>query len=254
MRVLRAASIAACVGLLMAVGCGTGDDLFTQGTPIDSSGSGTTEGSSSGGSSSTSMSTSGTPSTSTGMTSASGGGNPVTTSTTSGMGGMGTGAGGPGGGDPVDFLDCGDSVCPVGGNNACCYDHHEQYEAPFATCVMGDIENDGCQTGYDANPGFETRIECQSEDHCGGGDVCCARIAYSPTLNNNVYVELSCTDENDCVEPPQNEFRGLVVCDSLGSTAGCPMIFSGGGGMVQSVCKDSAPLPEGYLSCGTAEG
>lgn len=117
---------------------------------------------------------------------------------------------------------------------------------------MGESENDGCTTGYDDAQGYETRIECQTEAQCGNDEVCCARLAYSPSLNNNVYVELHCAGYDDCVDPGGGEFRGLIVCDDLGSTDGCPIIENPQGpGQIQSVCKDSQLLPDGYAICGT---
>jgi hypothetical protein len=42
------------------------------------------------------------------------------------------------------------------------------------------------------------------------------------------------------------------MCDTLGEMApDCPMILTMGGQMVQSVCEQSALLPNGYLVCGT---
>jgi hypothetical protein len=40
------------------------------------------------------------------------------------------------------------------------------------------------------------------------------------------------------------------VCTVPGSTDGCPLIPIGGGQTIQSVCEDSALLPDGYLICG----
>ncbi len=230
------------VGLLTAAGCGSGDELFSGGTPLDGSSSGTdsttsSSSSSGGGSSSVSSATSSATSSAGGsLSSTSTGGSPPSSSASGGGNG--------------ETLDCGAGLtCPVGLNSACCWDQYDQYGAPKAECVTGGIDDDMCSTGYDDSAGLETRIECQREDHCGAADVCCARIAQSQI--GNVYVALLCTEYDACVAPGGNDYRGLIVCDTIGSTDGCPMVSTGGGGPpVQGVCKDSQLLPDGYNICG----
>ena len=73
------------------------------------------------------------------------------------------------GGDPNPgfTLGCGDTtVCPGGGQNACCWDNFSQNPPPQGQCVNAPPSNDMCFTQIG---GFETRIECQRPSDCGPG-------------------------------------------------------------------------------------
>lgn len=138
-------------------------------------------------------------------------------------------------GGPAATLVCGDAPCPVGGDNACCYDEHEVNDAPQAECVSGPPENDGCNT---AQGGYETRIECQLPEHCPSGTVCCAD--HNQTQAATWYSTLMCAAE--CSWPGNR-----VVCDSDDD---CPIVTFQGQ-QVQTVCQSSTLLPDGYKICRT---
>jgi hypothetical protein len=226
----------ALTGLFVA--CGPSDSLFSSGNPDEGEGgAGATGGD--GGSSEGGTAT----------------GSPSGPSV-GGAGAAGPGAGGMGGaittaagGSGQAMLDCGSGVeCPVGENSACCWDQWMQYDPPQAVCVTGDVASDGCTTadpGEAAAAGYETRIECQRPDDCDGGQVCCGHRRFSVVLQTNFYEDVTCTNEAEC--NAQNE--RILLCDSLGVTAGCPIVPTKTG-MVQTVCEASALLPPGYLVCG----
>jgi hypothetical protein len=89
--------------------------------------------------------------------------------------------------------------------------------------------------------GPETRIECSSTDQCSAGQVCCARRTVYQQGNQSGFIYESVRCESSC------EFPGFLTC-TPGVTA-CPMIPTQNG-PVQSVCKASALLPDGYTICG----
>lgn len=242
MKLAHAACAALSAALLVGVGCGAGDDLFSggdalEGTGAGSSSSGPTSSSSSSSSSSESSSSSSVSSSS--STSAAGGASPTTTTT----GGGGPGGSGTGGEPPGDFLDCGNTTCPLQQGSACCWDEHGQHGEPQAECVTGSFTEDDCLTAVEGDMfGFETRIECQVPDHCATG-ICCANRRQSQTVGS-LYISVACSDECDIFE------GGIQLCDNPGDTAGCPLLPTQNGGDVQSVCGQSQLLPTGYFVCG----
>ncbi len=171
------------------------------------------------------------------------GGDPNTTgSNTAPATGTGPTVAATGTGGAPAVLPCGDQQCTQGGDSACCWDNYKAYGAVQAECVMGSIANDGCTTAQDGQ-GYETRIECKSEVHCGSGEVCCARRK-TGTYNGQqfgYYDQATC--ETTC-NAAENRF---VLCEP--NVTVCPMLPQMGGS-VQGVCKQSALLPAGYTVCG----
>jgi hypothetical protein len=230
-----------CLGLAswLIAACGSNEGLFggNSGSADGGGGAGTTAPSSS--------QTSGDPSSSEAST---GGGGAA--STTSGMGGAPdtstqqsstTGAGGS------SSIECGLSSCPLGGDNACCWDLYLQYGNPQAECVIGDPANDGCSTSVPrelGEPGVETRIECQTTSQCGGGAVCCGHREsfFFQQMEYTYYETLTC--QNTCNWPD------ITMCDDLGWSSNCPDVQTPNG-PVQGTCKASTLLPPGYIVCGT---
>ncbi len=142
---------------------------------------------------------------------------------------------------PVVMITCGDVVCPVEGQSACCWDEYEYNDPPRGECVSGPDDNDGCATDFGGNgaPGFETRIECQLPEHCAEGTVCCADL--NQTQNGNWYSLLRCA--TTCEYPAQR-----VLCDPQAPDNACPVIMTGNG-PVQTTCQPSSILPDGFTIC-----
>ena len=167
-------------------------------------------------------------------------------SSSSGTGGSaGVGGMGQGGEPPMATLECGNQLCPVAGDNACCFDRYQIYGQPQAECVMGPVASDGCTTsmpGENGPGGFETRIECQVPEHCPGQICCGQREAFQQMGQTYGYYE-SVTCVNECSYP------NIVLCATPGLEMGCPMLPSQNG-PVQSVCQQSSLLPTGYYVCG----
>src|SRR5262245_30606886 len=79
-------------------------------------------------------------------------------------------------------VECGGVTCPVGGQNACCWDNYKLNGPPQGECVKGPPEGDNCNTEVtDGNTGLETRIECQIPAHCTMGVCCGDRIVVNAT-------------------------------------------------------------------------
>lgn len=229
---------AASLGALLAVmGCGapdTGDIFGSSGSGGSASGSGGA-GASGTGAASDGASSSGGESASGAAGSGAGsvGGGPSTGGASSG----GSAVGGSGGAPPqADKLACGNQACPLGGNNACCWDEYELHAPPQAECVSGGVQMDNCFT-HVGNDGMETRIECQLPSHCNSG-LCCARREFFGAANA-VYTDLECA--NAC------DWPDVTVCDP--ASPSCPLIDVEGQ-TVQSTCKPSELLPPGYYVCG----
>jgi len=158
-----------------------------------------------------------------------------------GQGGAGQGGAGQSssssssGPPPPVMISCGDTMCPIGGEAACCWDEYGQNGDPQGECVSGPPDADNCTTDFS---GKETRIECQLPDNCPAGMVCCADIN---TGGGNWYSNVRCTDT--CPYPGE-----ITVCDP--AAPNCPVVQTGGG-MVQTVCEQSGILPTGYFICRT---
>ncbi|MDI1448797.1 hypothetical protein [Polyangium sp. 6x1] len=142
---------------------------------------------------------------------------------------------------PVSMVACGDVVCPVGGQAACCWDEYDFNDPPQGECVSGPDDADNCETDFGGNgqPGFESRIECQLPEHCPAGTVCCGDLMQ--TQNGNWYPLLRCAAT--CDYPAQR-----VVCDPQAPDTDCPVIQTGQG-PVQTTCQPSTILPDGYNIC-----
>jgi hypothetical protein len=145
----------------------------------------------------------------------------------------GAGASGGDGGSRPMKLDCGSATCAVGGDSACCWDRHEEYDPPQAECVDAPPESDDCAANGD---GFETRIECQGTEHCASGQVCCGvRATYVDGVETRtIYTQTTC--EASCGLPD------IQLC-MPGDV--CPVLEGG----IQSECQESELLPPGYGVC-----
>ncbi|MDI1435269.1 hypothetical protein [Polyangium sorediatum] len=142
---------------------------------------------------------------------------------------------------PVVMVACGDVVCPVSGQSACCWDDSNYNDPPQGECVSGPDDNDNCATEFGGNgqPGFESRIECQLPEHCPAGTVCCGDL--TQTQGGNWYPLLRCAAT--CTYPQQR-----VICDPQAPDTDCPVIQTGQG-PVQMTCQPSTILPDGYNIC-----
>ncbi|HHH30160.1 MAG TPA: hypothetical protein ENK57_17705, partial [Polyangiaceae bacterium] len=186
-----------------ALGCGTEAGIFSDGgtgTGGETSGTGgdTSATSSAGGEPSTS-STGGAPTTS------STGGAPSTSSSTGGVGGTGgepsTGSSTGTGGDMLPPVDCDGTTCKVDDDGACCWDNYEIYGEPQGECVQGTVATDGCQTfamGEPQAPGAETRIECQTNVHCGAAETCCGELRSAFAQGQQIFFYESVTCQQNC--------------------------------------------------------
>jgi hypothetical protein len=210
-------------------GVNAGSDSGDDGAMATGSGPSTSSGSSTPSTGSTSPDGSGGTS-STGSGPASGSGGSDSTTGAGAGSSMTTGSGGPN----AMALECGNSTCPVGGENSCCWDNYEQHGQPQAQCAVGGIDDDDCMTPHN-NAGYETRIECQLPSHCPAGQLCCA---LREDANTALYDETSC--QQDCAYPH------IVLCDQ---NTVCPDLPTQGGS-VQGVCKQSQLLPSNYTVCG----
>ena len=155
-----------------------------------------------------------------------------------GQGGVG-GQGGFGGFEEPPMLECGDELCPVAAQSACCYSATSSNGA--LQCVTGPPANDDCNTPFEVgdNFGWQTRIECQTSEQCDGGTVCCGHREMNQQVN--LYDLTRC--QSSC------DYPSIVLCSTLGATAGCPKLPTQNGGDVQAVCKQSTILPIGYYVC-----
>ena len=177
---------------------------------------------------------------------------------TGGAGNGGSGTGGAGNGSsssssaqssssgpmpPPVMVTCGDVLCPVEGQSACCWDEYEFNAAPRGECVTGPDDNDNCATDFgnpdQGVPGFETRIECQIPAHCPEGTVCCGEL--TQTNNGNWYNLTRCAAT--CEYGPHR-----VLCDPQAPDSDCPMVDIGNG-PEQPNCLPSTILPDGYFIC-----
>lgn len=137
-------------------------------------------------------------------------------------------------GGPAAMVACGDTSCPIGPDQACCYDNYEINPPPQGECVTGPVDNDNCSTG---TTGRESRIECQLPEHCPSGTVCCGDLNNSQ--NGNWYGIVRCVAQ--CPYPGE-----ITLCDPQNPQ--CPVVQTGQG-PVQTVCGTSMILPPGYAVC-----
>ncbi len=119
--------------------------------------------------------------------------------------------------DPM--VDCGGQTCSIQ-NGGCCWNQFQQ----SAMCSP----NGNC-------PNFNTQIECQRPSDCPA-QICCAQ---RNSAAQSSYDAVVC--DSQCDNPSR------VVCDPLAPQ--CPLLPNGQGMMVQSVCKASQLLPQGYYVC-----
>jgi hypothetical protein len=191
----------------------------------------------------------------TGTTSTSGGGGQTASSQSSSSTGEGgattssssssSGEGGSGGATttssssgPGPTIDCGDVECPQGGANACCWDEHMFNRPPFGVCV--DSPPGDCNTAIEMG-GVETRISCQTAEHCPGA-LCCAQRDDFNTPNGQVFYYVNVTCQSEC---DYNQAQ-RILCDIANPS--CPIIQANGN-QVQLVCVTSGLLPPGYSVC-----
>ncbi len=137
-----------------------------------------------------------------------------------------------------ETLACGDTTCPLGQLNACCWSKFGM-PMPSGTCVNAPADSDGCKT-FVAQDGLQTRLECQTSAQCNQGTCCAHRTFFNG--QNFFYDLVSCNDSCDAPD--------VTICDPADPTDVCPMI-STQNGPVQGVCKQSGSLPPGYFVCTT---
>ena len=137
-----------------------------------------------------------------------------------------------------ETLACGDTTCPLGELNACCW---SKFGMPMASgsCVNAPADSDGCKT-FVANDGLQTRLECQTSAQCDQGTCCGHRTFFNG--QNFFYDLVSCVDTCTSAD--------VTICDPTNPADVCPMI-STQNGPVQGVCKQSGSLPPGYFVCTT---
>lgn len=219
------------------LGCGTESGIFSEGE-TGAGAAGETGGN--GGDDPTTSSTGGAPSTSSNggaPSTSSNGGAPTTTSSNGGDGGDPTTSSTGTGGDMLPPVDCGNELCKVDDDGACCWDNYQFYGQPQGECVMGSVANDGCQTsamGEPQQPGAETRIECQNAIHCGATETCCGELRSAFAQGQQVFFYESVTCQQMCVGNQE-----VPLCDPTSLTP-CPL----GGN-----CQQSSLLPTGYFVC-----
>jgi hypothetical protein len=239
--VLLAAGILA-VAAFAPSGCGLpgeADSLFGGGQDnAAGSGGGATTGTTS------ASASSGGPTTSS-QTSSSTGEGGATTSSSSSSTGEG-GAGGAGGAattstssGPAPTIDCGMVECPQGGANACCWDEHMFNRPPYGVCV--DSPPGDCNTAIQMG-GVETRISCQTPEHCPGALCCAQRDDFMGPNNNQIFYYVNVTCQNEC---DYNQDQ-RILCDMANPS--CPTIQINGN-QVQLACVTSGLLPPGYSVC-----
>jgi hypothetical protein len=210
-----------------AVGCGLSD--LTEGA-FSETGAG---GASTTASTSATGETTGTSTATSSSSSSAGEGGASTTMSTSDTTTTTTTTGQPGG-----TLDCGDGLtCPQAPDSACCWDQSFGGGSSNGTCVTGPPDTSTCNTDP-VNGGFDTRIECQLPSHCDPGMICCGNIE-SPA-GFQYYPDVSCHSQCDW---PGNR----VICDPQNPV--CPVVTTGSGNTVQTVCQQSQILPAGYHIC-----
>lgn len=223
---------------LTVLGCGTEGGIFSEGEAGAGAG-GTSTGN--GGDDPSTSSTGGAPSTSsTGgdpNTSSSTGGAPNTSSSTGGDGGAPSTSSTGTGGDMLPPVDCGNELCKIDGDSACCWDNYQFYGQPQGECVMGTVETDGCQTSAMGEPqaaGAETRIECQGPVHCAASETCCGELRSAFAQGQQIFFYESVTCQQACAGNQE-----VPLCDPTAATP-CPL----GGN-----CQQSSLLPTGYFVC-----
>ncbi len=221
-----AAALALTVTISGCGGLGGGDSLFDSG----SSGAGGAPSSTSSTTGSPAATTSTTGATSaTSSSAATSSASATSSATASSAGSTGTGVV-----DPT--LACGDTTCPLGQLNACCW---SKFAMPMASgaCVNGPVDSDGCKT-FIASDGLQSRLECQSSAQCDQGKCCGHRTFFNG--QNFFYDLVSCLDTCDASD--------VTLCDPANAADKCPMVQTQGG-PVQGVCKQSGSLPPGYFVC-----
>jgi hypothetical protein len=134
-------------------------------------------------------------------------------------------------------VECGGTICTVGSESSCCYDHYLTNSKPFIECVNGPAGNDGCKTSGGAN-GYETRIKCQWPDQCPSGSVCCGNVETISIVT--WFVSVGCNTA--CAWPD------TILCDPMSPSTECPMV-NDQGMMVQTTCQPAEMLPTGYFNC-----
>lgn len=169
----------------------------------------------------------------------------ATTSSSSSSTGEG-GAGGMGGATttssssgPGPTIDCGMVECPQGGANACCWDEHMFNGQPFGECV--DSPPGDCNTAIEMG-GVETRISCQTAEHCPGAICCAQRDNFTGPNNMQIFYYVNVTCQNEC---DYNQDQ-RILCELANPS--CPTIPINGN-PVQLNCVPSGLLPDGYAVC-----
>jgi hypothetical protein len=137
---------------------------------------------------------------------------------------------GDGDGD-LGTIQCGNSSCPAGGNNACCIDARFTENPPYEECVDAPFDADGCNTQEDST-GDETRAECMDSSNCPGSQICCGTLYFIGGNGPQTYEVMECKDA--C------EVDDVQMCD--------PSVL---GECQAGVCDQSGILPTGWHYCNT---
>ena len=160
----------------------------------------------------------------------------TTSSVTTGASTSSASASSTGTGVVSEVLACGDTSCPAGALNACCW---SKFAMPAAgACVNAPADNDGCKT-FIANDGLQSRLECQTSAQCDQGTCCGHRTFFNG--QNFFYDLVACVDTCTIAD--------VTLCDPADASDVCPMVQTQNG-QVQGICKTSASLPPGYFVCG----
>jgi hypothetical protein len=127
-------------------------------------------------------------------------------------------------------IECGDKMCPLDGNGACCWDQFGFSGGNQASCVKGQPNQDGCNTMADRNGGYHVQITCRLPSDCPGNQFCCGHRAGDG--QNQYYDVVSCQPQ--CNQP------NIRICDPNDNSDTC-------GGQN---CGASQTLPPDYNRCG----
>ncbi len=146
---------------------------------------------------------------------------------------------------PTGLVDCGNgNECSVP-DNICCWDKWGVGTGNdnSGECKDAPVSNFDCNTEI-VQGGVQTVISCQTAAVCGDNQQCCGDVVTFQAQGQNIsyYPSVECRDS--CTWPTR------IMCANQGSTAECPVI-SNNGQQVQTVCKTSTLLPNGFLVCGT---
>lgn len=146
---------------------------------------------------------------------------------------------------PPASVPCGGAeTCEVPAN-ICCWDKwgFGTGDDDSGQCYDAPVSPFDCDTEIQ-NGGVQTVISCLNADQCDSGEQCCGDVVQFQSGGElfNYYPTVECRDS--CPWPTR------IMCKTMGATTTeCPQI-SQGGSQIQTICKESTLLPDGYLVCG----